>query len=509
MYCQKNALKDLFKEMVMSKKARLSEEEREFFSLVNQAVFANPFSDERVAIDLKIAGLFPGVSERERIEKAIGRIAETIERFEKEGRDNINQYTGGDRRIIENSFLYAFFNQFIDHFDRHILEQVEAGKTSLKVPFAGEAFTYLSRRGFQLPDIKRYFEVVYQLRRAYFFIDRSLVGRSSGMKEVRRKLWNNVFTQDIEFYNEYLWDRMEDFSTLILGETGTGKGTASAAIGRSGFVPFDESQGSFEESFTESFIFLNLSQFPENLIESELFGHKKGAFTGAVDDYEGIFDRCSRYGAIFLDEIGEVSKPVQIKLLQVLQERTFCPVGSHDEHRFQGRVIAATNRPIEELRSRERMRDDFYYRLCSDIITVPPLRQRIQEDPGELDDLLAHTVRRMLGKPSPELSKKVRMVIDRQLGDAYAWPGNVRELEQCVRQVLLNQTYAGDQRPVPVDLSAQLQEGIQNGSIEAQQLLAGYCFLIYQRHGTYEAVARRANLDRRTVKRYVDEWAKK
>jgi hypothetical protein len=79
MYCQKNALKDLFKEMVMSKKARLSEEEREFFSLVNQAVFANPFSDERVAIDLKIAGLFPGVSERERIEKAIGRIAETIE----------------------------------------------------------------------------------------------------------------------------------------------------------------------------------------------------------------------------------------------------------------------------------------------------------------------------------------------------------------------------------------------------------------------------------------------
>ena len=184
----------------MSKKMSLSEQEREFFALVNQAVFANPFSDERVEIDLKIAGLFPGVPERERIEKAIGKIAESIEHLEKEGRDNINQYGGRDRRLIENSFLYDFFNQFIDRFDHLILDQIEAGKSSIKVAFAGEAFAYLDRRGFQPNDIRRYFEVVYQLRRAYFFIDRSLVGCSSGMKEVRRKLWNNVFTQDIESF---------------------------------------------------------------------------------------------------------------------------------------------------------------------------------------------------------------------------------------------------------------------------------------------------------------------
>ncbi len=493
----------------MPKKTRLTTAEREFFSLVNQAVFANPFGNERVEIDLKIAGLSPGVPERERIEKAISNIAATMDRFAKKGRDNITQYSGQDRRLIENSFLYDFFNHFIDSFDRHILDQIEAGKKSLKVPFMREAYAYLSRRGFQVADIKRYFEVVYQLRRAYFFIDRSLVGRSPGMREVRRKLWNNVFTQDIEFYNAYLWDRMEDFSTLILGDTGTGKGTAAAAIGRSGFIPFDEKQESFAESFTESFIFLNLSQFPENLIESELFGHRKGAFTGAVDDYEGVFDRCSRHGAILLDEIGEVSIPVQIKLLQVLQERLFSPVGSHDEHRFQGRVIAATNRSLDELRGHGRMRDDFFYRLCSDIITVPPLRQRIQEDPGELDDLLAHTVQRLLGRPSPELSRMVRLVIDQHLGADYAWPGNVRELEQCVRQVLLNQVYLGDQGNAAPDLSSQLIQGIQNGRIEAQSLLSGYCTLLYRRHGTYEAVARRANLDRRAVKRYVDEWETK
>jgi transcriptional regulator with PAS, ATPase and Fis domain len=181
-------------------------------------------------------------------------------------------------------------------------------------------------------------------------------------------------------------------------------------------------------------------------------------------------------------------------------------VGSHDEHRFQGRVIAATNRPLEQLRGQGRMRDDVFYRLCSDIITVPPLRQRIQEDPAELDDLLAHTVQRMLGKPSPQLSKRVRRVIDRHLGPDYAWPGNVRELEQCVRQVLLNQTYLGDQGADSADLDSKLIQGIQQGNIEAQQLLAGYCYLLYRRHGTYEAVARRARLDRRTVKRYVDEW---
>ena len=103
----------------------------------------------------------------------------------------------------------------------------------------------------------------------------------------------------------------------------------------------------------------------------------------------------------------------------------------------------------------------------------------------------------------------VRQVIDQHLGADYAWPGNVRELEQCVRQVLLNQVYLGDQDSIAPDLTSLLVQGIQNGSIEAQSLLAGYCTLLYRRHGTYEAVARRASLDRRTVKRYVDEWETK
>src|SRR5207342_3171077 len=171
-----------------------------------------------------------------------------------------------------------------------------------------------------------------------------LIGQSPCLKELCRHLWNNIFTHDIRWYDRYLWNRMEDFSTLLLGETGTGKGAAANAIGRSAYIPFDSRRGAFAESFAVGFIGVNLSQFSQTLIESQLFGHRKGAFTGAVEAHEGVFAQCSPHGAIFLDEIGDVSVPVQIKLLQVLQERSFCPVGSHETLRFRGRVIAATNR---------------------------------------------------------------------------------------------------------------------------------------------------------------------
>ncbi len=300
---------------------------------------------------------------------------------------------------------------------------------------------------------------------------------------------------------------MEDFSTLLLGETGTGKGTAAMAIGRSGFIPFNPDGNVFVESFTRSFVSLNLSQFPDTLVESELFGHKKGAFTGAVKDHRGVFDHCSPFGAILLDEIGELSIPIQIKLLQVLQDRKFSPVGSHQEGRFEGRVIAATNRSLEEIQSKKIFRDDFYYRLCSDIITVPPLRQRIREDPGEMDDLLGFTLKRMVGRASPELAAMVREVIDSGLGADYPWPGNVRELEQCVRRVILKREYVGRQMdPVPPSVAGLLSAGIEEGSIDAHSLTTGYCYHLYARFGTYEAVARRTGLDRRTVKKYVEDW---
>jgi len=404
--------------------------------------------------------------------------------------------------------LFHYFYLFREKFDQFILEQMEAGDNSLKVPFAPEALSFLRKKGLNTEESTRYFALSYQLRRAYFFINRRLVGRSPAMTKLRFNPWNNVFTHNIDLYERFLISRMEDFSTLFLGETGTGKGIAAMALGCSGFIPFNEKKRSFLESFTRSFVSINLSQYPDTLIESELFGHKKGAFTGAVKDHIGVFGRCSPYGAILLDEIGEVQPHLQIKLLQVLQERVFLPVGSHRKSRFQGRVIAATNTPIETLRSRKGFRDDFYYRLSSDIITVPPLRKRIQEDPDELQDLLSFTIKKMIGVPSPEMIHMTKNVINTSLGPDYKWPGNVRELEQCVRRVILSRGYEGDWvTPDANDLESHLKQGIETGNLDAQQLLSGYCSMLYRRFGTFEEVARRTNLDRRTVKKYISEWS--
>jgi DNA-binding NtrC family response regulator len=478
---------------------------REFLKIVSQASYINPFSNEYEEQQRRIANCDASVPYAEQIKLTVERWNEQLHQLHVAGVTTLKQVAGEDRELLRYAFLYEIYHRFLSAFDQLIADQIDAGDRSVPVPFAQKALALFTRRGFDAAEARRYFAIFYQIRRAYYFIDRGLIGTSPCMRQLRLHLWNNVFTHDIRWYERHLWNRMEDFSTMLLGETGTGKGTAAAAIGRSGFIPFDERKGCFAGSFTRNFVSMNLSQFPETLIESELFGHKKGAFTGAVDEHEGVFARCSPHGAIFLDEIGDASVPTQIKLLQVLQERTFSPVGSHEKLRFRGRVIAATNKPLDQLRASGQFRDDFYYRLCSDVITVPPLRQRITEDPRELDDLVAHLVLRLTGEPSKDAVELVHAVIDNVLGRNYPWPGNVRELEQAVRRILLTKHYEGDHKAVAPDLQSRLQDGIGRGSLDADALLSDYCRLLYERHGTYEEVARRTKLDRRTVKAYLEK----
>ena len=297
---------------------------------------------------------------------------------------------------------------------------------------------------------------------------------------------------------------MEDFSTLLLGETGTGKGSAAAAIGRAGFIPYLPAERRFAASFADAFIATNLSQFSEALIESELFGHVKGAFTGAIGNHAGLFERCNAHGALFLDEIGEVSVPVQIKLLHVLQDRVFTPVGGHERKRFSGRVIAATNRSLDELRREGRFRDDFFYRLCSDVIEMPSLRRRIADAPGELEQLVRLLVKRIAGTEDAELADRVLEALEASVPRDYAWPGNVRELEQAVRRILLTGRYAGDLVDAsPSDEDALLAR-LRAGELTASELLGQYCALLYRRYGTYAEVAKRTGLDPRTSRKYVE-----
>jgi len=476
---------------------KLNTEDRNFFNTVVKAIYTNPFLDERTDI---LEQLSPGFKHDGTIAPGLNK---RIDQLERRGLTKIQQLKGEDSHIVAHAFLYKTFLQFFSVLDNLVQRQLNQHDKPVDVPFAGQLITQLKAYGFAEQECLRYLSLFYQLRRAFYFISTALVGDSPSMKQLRLALWNNVFTNDVRRYDQHLWNRMEDFSTLLLGETGTGKGSAAAAIGRSGFIPFDLKNGQFAVNFTETFVTINLSQYPESLIESELFGHRKGAFTGAVDTHEGLFERCSVYGALFLDEIGDITIPVQIKLLQVLQERTFTPVGSHKNKRFAGRVIAATNRSINELRKLGNFRDDFFYRLCSDIITVPPLRQRIEECSSEMDLLVNLLVNRITGQESPSLTDMILTTLKQDLPKGYPWPGNVRELEQAVRRILLTRHYDGDIMVTRPNLEDDFLQKIQMGTLEAKELLSQYCSLLYQRFGTYEEVARRTGLDRRTVKKYI------
>lgn len=489
----------------MALRVRIEPGDRDFFNVVAQTAFCNPFSEQRPVLDARIVGHPVEPFSEAHLDEMTQVMSRRVRELETRGLADVRKYSAADRDLMQTVFLFELFHASCRAFDQLILDQVRLGGQSAPVRFAGEVLGQMRRRGIEAAEAVRFFSIFYQLRRAYHFIVRGLIGPSPCMQELRRHLWQNVFTREVRLYERYLWDRMEDFSTLLLGETGTGKGTAAAAIGRSGYIPFDERQGRFAESFMRGFIALNLSQFPETLIESELFGHRKGAFTGAVEAHEGVLARCSPHGAIFLDEIGDVPVPVQIKLLQVLQERTFCPVGSHEPVRFRGRVIAATNRSLETLRASNLFREDFFYRLCSDVIEVPPLRERLREEHAELRQLLEHVLAGMIGEPARELLLRVEAAIQAAVGAGYAWPGNVRELEQAVRRILLTGAYTGSAHPRSAGLREQLIAGIEAGTLDADALLAGYCKVLYEREENYEAVARHTNLDRRTVKRYLQQ----
>ena len=407
-----------------------------------------------------------------------------------------------DQELVMSGVLFSLFHRHMENFDALIRRQIAEGDALCEAPFTADLFEKLVRYGLSREEAEQFIGIFYQMRRAFYFISKGLVGESPCMKHLRKRLWDNIFTHDIRWYVRGLWNRMEDFSTLLLGETGTGKGAVAAALGRSGFIPFNSSRRCFAESFTRAFVSINLSQFSETLIESELFGHRKGAFTGAVEQHEGVFARCSPHGAIFLDEIGDASAPVQIKLLQVLQQRTFSPVGSHEVCRFKGRVIAATNRDLHALRREGSFRDDFFYRLCSDQIELPTLRLRLQESPSELEMLVRHMLVRLGGDVDAGTLSAVLEALAKGVGRDYAWPGNVRELEQAVRCVLLTGEYRGDNN-TSSDEDAWLA-ALERGDLSANELTSGYCQRLFRRYGSYGEVARRTGLDWRTVKKYVE-----
>ncbi len=349
------------------------------------------------------------------------------------------------------------------------------------------------------------FACFYQLNRAFMHIFDNLIGSSLPAARLRAAVWQSVFTHDMRRYRRALYDRMVDFTALVTGPSGTGKELVARAIGLSRFVPFDPVKQQFTDT-GNAFHPLNLSALSATLIESELFGHCRGAFTGAVDDRTGWLEICQPHGTVFLDEIGDLDTAIQVKLLRVLQVRKFQRLGETTDRYFPGKIIAATNRDLAARIAEGAFREDLYYRLCSDIVSTPTLREQLADCPGDLANLILFITKRIVGEEAESLAREIEAWIVDKLGRDYTWPGNIRELEQCVRNVIVRQHYQ-PRRVATVRADDPRQETINalvSGSLTADELLCRYCTQVYAETGSYEQAAERLHLDRRTVKAKVD-----
>ena len=240
-----------------------------------------------------------------------------------------------------------------------------------------------------------------------------------------------------------------DSTVLITGESGTGKEMAARAV---------HLQGARRD---HPFVSINCAALPENLLESELFGHVRGSFTGAVSDKKGMFELAQR-GTLFLDEVGEMSPWTQVKLLRALQERKVRRVGGADEIAVDVRIIAATNLDLKKRITEGKFREELFYRLNVISVDMPPLRKRVEDIPI----LIAHFLQKYCDKMGKRPKRFTPDVV--ALLESYSWPGNIRELENVIERIVAIE----DRETVTVTCLPQEIVSPQKKRLETQELFA-------------------------------------
>ena len=293
----------------------------------------------------------------------------------------------------------------VDNRDRSgIFRERDLDVLALVAQTASQAFQHARvHQRLQIAEEKERKENVYLKKREESRRQSAIIGESTPMKKLFEQLRKVVNTR---------------VTVLIEGETGTGKELIASAVHY------------WSERREKLFVAQNCAAMPENLLESELFGHKKGSFTGATDDKKGLFELADQ-GTLFLDEVGEMPLNLQAKLLRALQEGEIRPVGAPKTIKVDTRIVAATNRDLEKEVAEGRFREDLYYRLKVFPIRVPPLRERHEDIPL----IAAHFLRRYcqeFGRSINGFSQQSMEMLQ-----AYKWPGNVRELENEVQRLVI------------------------------------------------------------------------
>ncbi len=493
--------------------------DRQTVGSLARLTYSNPFDPEFIERERSILGadyvphgaVWSLRTDQNDENTSLEQLAAISERVARDARERLvrsRSATTEELTLYAYVVVHTLYQRYADElYQVHI--DPDRGRRRLKCygRFCRDLRHFLVLDGVQFPgtvDAPHLFACFFQIRRAFDLIFRHIIGASRPAAALRAAVWQSIFTHDMRRYRRTLYRRMHDVTTLVTGPTGTGKELVARAIGLSRYVPFDPDRERFVADLGGSFHALNLSALSPTLIESELFGHRKGAFTGALEDRVGWLESCPPLGTVLLDEIGELDASIQVKLLRVLQTREFQRIGETTPREFQGKLITSTNRDLDAEMRAGRFREDLYYRLCSDLIVTPPLRDQLRDSPGELRNLALFVSERVVGADEAgALADEVLDCVKRDLGADYEWPGNVRELEQCVRNVLVRKRYrppAVQGRSPSVDLS----QAMQDGGVTAKELMRRYCTLVYAKTGSYQETARRLDLDRRTVKRAID-----
>lgn len=496
--------------------ALLTQGEHSFLTAVSQLAYCNPFLPERITYERAALGsdFLEGepvwslpVEEPEKPRANVWRIVERLESAAQSVRQRLSGANAAKTELVlyEDGVIHLLYQRYYRRFyEASLSRETQAGRWRFYHDFLNDWQHFFELRNVVLPtrhEPTHTFACFRQIQRAFEQILRDIIGSSMPAARLRAAVWQSIFTHDIRRYRRTLYERMSDFATLITGPSGTGKELAARAIAQSRYVPFDDHKLAFHDD--DAFFPINISALSPTLVESELFGHRRGAFTGAIGDRKGWLEACPPLGSVFLDELGDLDPAIQVKLLRVIETRTFHPVGDTAARRFQGKLIAATNRDLATDIRKGRFREDLYYRLCSDQIVTPSLAEQIADSPHFLREVVVYMARKVAGGEAEALAREVLAWIDRHLEPAYPWPGNYRELEQCVKNVLIRRDY----RPVRAgsgDPDAELASDLRFGRLTADQLLSRYCTIVYHQTGSYEETARRLHLDRRTVKSKID-----
>ncbi|HEV8630340.1 MAG TPA: sigma 54-interacting transcriptional regulator [Thermoanaerobaculia bacterium] len=495
----------------------LSDGERTLAEALSGLTACNPFRPERMELERQALGeafVASGpvwhLREGEPPNPNECRLSESAERLAASLHSRLAAGTRASRRELElygDLIAYLLYYRYEKQLYAALTAAAGVRRVAAYQTFVAdlERFCQLPGRRLEPPlPASHLFACFFQVRRAFHHVFGAFVGVSAPAARLRAEVWESIFTSDMRRYRRALYARMGDVTTLVVGPSGTGKELVARAVGLSRYIPFEPQRATFEESPASSFAPLNLAALSPTLIESELFGHCRGAFTGAVGERAGWLEVCPPLGTVFLDEIAEIEPAIQVKLLRVLETRSFQRLGETRERSFRGKLIAATNRDLgAELRER-RFREDLYYRLCADTITTPSLRERLRDTPEELALLVGFLAQRLVGEEeSPALAREVVAWIDTHLGPDYPWPGNVRELAQCVSNVLIRGSYQPARESAAGPRQRLLAE-LAGGALTAEEALGRYCTLVYADAGSYLLAARRLGVDRRTVRSRID-----